>query len=253
MPEVEHNDEARLNAVLAGLEEVRFPCLDRPAVPYGAPPTQELIEWAMRFYASVLLSHVRQLLRTFLLAVREGQKPSAFVLGRAIFELGAHATLVYMTFEKRRGAQDFEGMWKLFDRATMGNLEMRQRGELTPVGEEWLAPFHVNDAIRALDAFFAKTGRDDKAAQVMYDALSEHSHPNQGAFSQYYCFEESPKGTCVVFLTLREDYSPPPFPEVCIGVAVSIHNGALLLEQAGDRQIANLVHRLMDKLDGAHP
>jgi len=117
-------------------------------------------------------------------------------------------------------------MWKLFDRATMGNQEMRQRGELTPVGEEWLAPFHVNDAIRALDAFFAKTGRDDKAAQVMYDTLREHSHPNQGAFSQYYRFEESPKGTRVVFLTLREDYSPPPFPEVCIGVAVSIHNGA---------------------------
>jgi hypothetical protein len=108
---LEADDEAatqRLCTALNCLDLITFPPLPRPPVLPGPPSTRELVDWAMRFYASVLLSHVRQLLRTFVLAVRERQWPSAFVLGRAIFELGAHGILVHQKSEKRRAKEDHD-------------------------------------------------------------------------------------------------------------------------------------------------
>ena len=194
----------RLTALLAGLNLVAFPSLVRPAVPYDSPPTADLVSWARCFYASVLLSHVRQLLGTFLAAVRAGQTPGAFVLARCIFELGAHAVLVHETVGKRRAAGDLPGAWENLARAMVGNSEMRARGERTSAGTEWIKPFHVNDGLRALDRFLAKAG-DEKPAQEMYDTLTEHAHPSQGAFSQYYRWENSPNGARVVFVPLHED------------------------------------------------
>jgi hypothetical protein len=37
----------------------------------------------------------------------------------------------------------------------------------------------------------------------MYDTLTEHAHPNQGAFSQYYRWDRSPTGARVVLLSGR--------------------------------------------------
>src|SRR5262249_41069707 len=156
--------------------------------------TQELVEWAGRFYASVLMSHVRELLRCFLLIAREGQTPATWVLARAIFEFGAHAALVHNKSQKRRDARDLAGAFDLFARATQGDREMRERGEYPMPGREWEAPFHVGDAIRALDDFFDKGGLQKKVATEAYDTLSEHSHPNQGAFSHDYCPERTAQG-----------------------------------------------------------
>jgi hypothetical protein len=241
------DDEAaarRLTALLAGLNLIAFPSLVRPAVPYESPPTADLVSWAMRFYASVLISHVRQLLRTFLAAVGAGQTPGAFVLGRCIFELGAHAVLVHEKVGKRRAAGDLPGAWENLDRALVGNSEMRGHGERTSADTEWTKPFHVNDGLRALDRFFATAGYEDPS-QKMYDTLTEHAHPNQGAFSQYYRWEESPGGARVVFLPLNEGYSTPPFAEVDIAMVAALSRAAAFFEEAGDRETATALQRLL--------
>jgi hypothetical protein len=133
----------------------------------------------------------------------------------------------------------------VFARATVGNREMRERGELTSAGTEWTKPFHVNDAIDALDALLAQAGHP-KGGKEMYDTLSEHSHPNQGAFFRYYRFEEISGGAQVVFLPLPEDYSTPPFPEVELGLMASLHYGALMFEQGGDHEMARLLRLLLE-------
>ena len=138
------DDEAagrRLTALLAGPNLVAYPPLARPTVSYDSPPTADLVSWAMRFYASVLLSHVRQLLGTFLAAVGARQTPGAFVLARCIFEPGAHAVLVHEKVWKRRTAGDLPGAWENLGRALVGNSEMRARGERTSAGTEWTKPF----------------------------------------------------------------------------------------------------------------
>jgi hypothetical protein len=79
----------------------------------------------------------------------------------------------------------------------------------------------------------------------MYDTLTEHAHPNQGAFSQYYRWDKSPNGARVVFLPLNEDYSTPPFAEVVIAVLAALSRGADFFEEAGDRQTATTLEQLV--------
>lgn len=248
----EGNDkETRLNEVLQALEEITFPPLDRPLVTPEAPPTEELVAWQMRFYASCLVSHARHLLRSFLRDVRDGQLAASFVVGRAIFELGAHATLVYTKYLKRQAAGDLAGARDLFRRATMGNRDMRDRRKLTEAGEEWPAPFHVQDAIRAVDDFLAtKAIRGDKSGESMYRSLSEHSHPNQGAFAWHYRFEQSSFAARVVFVPVREDYTPPPLSEVDVGMALGLHFSAILFELGGDPKMMSMLQIVTGKLMG---
>jgi hypothetical protein len=124
---------------------------------------------------------------------------------------------------------------------------MRARGELTAAGKEWTKHFHINNGIKALDRFLARAGYEEPA-QKMYDTLTEHTHPNQGAFSQYYRWEKSPNGARVVFLPLHEDYSTPPFAEVDIAVMAVLSRGAVLFEEAGDRQTATTLQRLLAEM-----
>jgi hypothetical protein len=250
MPDTEWVAEARLTAVLARLDSGVLPPLDRPPVPEYAPPTQELVAWAARLYASALVSHVRELLRSFLLIARERQTPATWVLGRAIFEFGAHAALIHQKFQKKRDACDLAAAFELFSRATQGNREMRERGEQPVPGREWDLPFHVCAAIRALDEFLSKGGLQDKIATQAYDTLSEHSHPNQGAFSFNYRPEQTAQGGRIVFFgRFREDCSAPPFAEVSMALSCVAHFAAALFELAGDDQTADLVYVLLHELD----
>jgi hypothetical protein len=249
MPESERDDLGRLTAVLARLDSIVLPPLDRPPVPADAP-TAELVDWAARLYASVVLGHVRELLRSFLLVACEGQTPGTWVLGRAIFEFGAHAALIHQKVKKKRDARDLLGAFGLLSRATQGNREMRERGEQPTPGRDWDAPFHVSEAIRALDDFFQRRGLGEKVATEAYDTLSEHSHPNQGAFSQHYRPEGASKGVRMVFFRrFREDYSPAPFSEVAIALSCAGHFAAALFTGAGDEHTANLVSPLLNELE----
>ena len=58
--ESEHTSDRDLYRVTTRLYAVEYPVLRRPEVPYGVPPTTELIAWAIDVYTFTLTAHVRQ-------------------------------------------------------------------------------------------------------------------------------------------------------------------------------------------------
>ena len=132
----------------------------------------------------------------------------------------------------------------------MGNRYMLDHGVRTPGDPEWGSPFNVLDAIRALDDSLGDMQQEDKAAEKMYSRLSEHCHPNMGAFSFYYRFDEDETGVSVRFDSRPEQQVPPPIPEVDIAVGVSLNSAVTLLRKASETEIAEQLRQVLDGLMG---
>ena len=87
-----------IEVVAKSLQGIAFPILVRPPVKPRDPPTEELIQWAIRMYAYSVTAQVRKMLEASLLLANAENIPASYVIGRHIFEWAAHAC--YMS---RRG------------------------------------------------------------------------------------------------------------------------------------------------------
>jgi hypothetical protein len=128
---------------------------------------------------------------------------------------------------------------------------MREAGVPAAGGLQWEEPLHVMDAIRALDAFMNELAPQPSEAwgQGLYSSLSEFSHPNMGAFSQYYRFEATgPTDIRVHFAPLRQVNERPAVPEVVIAVSVTLDRAARLLMAASDAETCETVRAALDGL-----
>jgi hypothetical protein len=190
---VRERDAEHFEKLAGRLHALEFPVLIRPMVPYGAPPTVELIAWAIEVYVFCFLAHIRQLVESYALLLRHMHWPTTFFVGRGLFEVAGHAMLVLRKVRAALKSNDYAAGWDVFAAAIMGNREMLDSGVKTSAGTDWQEPFHVNDDVRALAAVLPGESRKDREAEVllMYSFLCEFCHPNMGAVTQYCVFDES--------------------------------------------------------------
>lgn len=212
-----------LERVTTRLYAVEYPVLRRPAVPYGEPPTAELIAWAIDVYTFSLTTHVRQLLESFCLLARSRHWPTTFLVGRALIEVSGHAVHVMRDLRAALGRADFPAAWGLLEAATFGSRTFRERG-VSPEGETtlWPAPIHAMDDVRALAEWIPGETRKEreKSAEDIYGHLSEFCHPNIGAFNQYVRYEEHSND---VFMSIDPvPGAEPPEHEVVISMAAAL-------------------------------
>jgi hypothetical protein len=74
------------------LKQIKFPQLVLPAVGPDAPPTIELLHWAVQAYFFPWIRHMSALLDGMILLTDSDNKPAARIVGRSSFEFCAHST-----------------------------------------------------------------------------------------------------------------------------------------------------------------
>lgn len=215
------------------LYALSFPALKRP--PACHEMSLDEVAWATDVYTFCLLAHLRQLLESFALLVRQGHAPTTFFVGRALFELAGQAMHVANGLRSALGAGDNRAAWDLLHSATMGSRTMRERGLSGADGAAWAAPVHVMDAVRAFAEFFPGATRREREreAEEMYGHLCEFCHPNVGALTQYGLFEER-GGRAFFFLRWSPD-GKPPVNEVAIATATALVGATELLGMFGNQ------------------
>lgn len=169
---------ATLRVIAEHLRQVRFPNLQRPPVPANAPATPELVSWGTQLYCFSWMRHFCVLVSGMVTLTDAGNVPSARVVMRSVFELGAHAHYVRKHLKQHIDAEDFSAAWNFLTPIGTGS---RYINEQHPKESEMFpSPPHIS---KAINCFGERLPED---AQEGYSFLSEFCHPNVLAFSQYY-------------------------------------------------------------------
>jgi hypothetical protein len=155
-----------------------FPNLRRPSIPPHQPATQELVNWGAKVYCFSWLRHFSTLVNGIITLRDAGNAPSALVVARSVFELGAHAYYVKKHLKQHIDAKNLDAAWKFLTPIAIGS---RYINEYHPEGSEMFPPpAHISKAIAAFVEVMPENVRED------YSFLSEYCHPNMLAFLQYY-------------------------------------------------------------------
>jgi hypothetical protein len=168
---------AMLILVAERTREFRFPNLRRPPIPPNKPPTRELINWAGQVYCFSLLRHLSSVANGITILSEAGNVPSARIVARSAFELGAHAYYVKKHLKQHIDADDLVAAWHFLAPIGTGsryiNEQHSEESDLFPTSA------HISKAIKCLDEVMPD-------ARGNYSFLSEFCHPNMLAFSQHY-------------------------------------------------------------------
>lgn len=155
-----------------------FPNLRRPLVLHNEPATQELVNWAAQVYCYSWLRHFSTLVNGIITLKDAGNNPSARVVARSLFELGAHAYYVKKHVKQHIDGKNLNAAWNFLTPICVGS---RYINEQHPEDSEMFPlPTHISKVIACFDEVMSKEARDD------YSFLSEYCHPNTLAFRQYY-------------------------------------------------------------------
>jgi hypothetical protein len=169
---------ATLTLIAERLKQFGFPDLLRPPVAADEPATLELVNWGTKVYCFSWMRHFCTLLNGIVLLKEAGNTPSARIVARSAFELGAHAYYVKKHLKQHTDAGDFSAAWKFLTPIATGsryiNEQHPEESEMFP------ASAHISKAINCFEE------RMHEDAQEGYSFLSEFCHPNVLAFSQYY-------------------------------------------------------------------
>jgi len=225
-----------------GLDQIKFPSLTRPNIPKDAPPTFDLVNWAIRMYSFSLLSHYREMLSSFLLLTDRGNIPAAFVIARCLFELAAHTYYVNKHVQQYLKQGNLKSAWEFLHEINMGNLYMKEKyAERDDEGDnpKFLAPREIGKVIRC----FNELGNIKHAGET-YSFLSEYIHPNMGAFSCHYKFNADGRTIKVNFIEPPRDPLMAPLPEVAISL-LALQFVGKLLDLTGETVVTSSISRIL--------
>src|ERR1700692_3093292 len=93
------------------LKDIKFPQLVRPALGSDAPPTIELLQWAIQAYSFPWIRHISALLNGVILLTDSGNKAAVRVIGRSSFEFCAHAYYVKKHLKQHVDRKDLGAAW----------------------------------------------------------------------------------------------------------------------------------------------
>lgn len=226
------------------LAKLSFSPLGRPNVPRDAPPTRELVDWAIRMYCFSMLSHYREMLRSFLLLTESGNIPAAFVTSRCLFEMGAHAYYVNKHVQQYLKVRNLVSAWEFLWEINMGSRYMEER--ITDGGTEYDGPaVRTPREIAKVIRCFNEYGKIRMAAET-YSFLSEFAHPNMGAFSHYYEWKvDESKIAKVTFTGAPREPTKAPLTEVSISLVSALMFSQKLLAEAGETEVAPKVKEIV--------
>lgn len=236
---------ARIQVAVERLTAITLPTLARPPVPLEAPPTSELVNWAAELYCFGLLSHFREMLRSFLFLVENGYVPASFLIARSLFEMGAHAYYVQKHVTQYLDAGDIGKAWSFLTEINMGNRYMQEEYGEDGDTRSFSAPREVGKVIRCFNEWDGCSGQ----ATTEYSFLSEFAHPNMAAFSHYYTVNPGKSGFAeVAFRDAKREPERMPFSHVSIAVLSSLHFTVKLLEHIGETEVAPQVKAVLEAL-----
>jgi hypothetical protein len=215
------------------LGELRFGKVERPTVAENQPPTLELLDWAIKFYCYSLVSHFRELLGSFVALSELGHIPAAFIIGRALYEVGAHSYYVRKHVIQHRDAKDVEAGWKFMASINMGSRYMNRNSEVKDSSEPFPDPRDIGKIITC----FSEWPNRRHDAHKDYSHLSEFAHPNMGAFSHYYDWSNG----VIEFRDSPHRVESLPIGEVSIAVLATLGNARDLLTKVGLKDIARVL------------
>ena len=236
-----------LKAANTILGSIAFPDLVRPAVLPNAPPTPELVDWAVRVYCFSVLSHFKELLRSVLLLVEVGHIPAAFIVSRSLFEIGAQAYYVKKHVDQYLNSGDLVAAWQFLFEINLGSRYMREEHG-GKAEEAFPEPRDIAKVMRCFDEYF-----NIGEAATTYSFLSEFSHPNSAAFMHYFDWKADSSGeTKITFVPPSSEKLAMALPAVAIALAALLHCGMDLLNRIGDTKVAARLDVALTKLIRAH-
>lgn len=162
------------------LQSLSFPTLSRP-VGFQKPATLDLVVWASRMYCYSVLAALKEMLESFISLVNDGRIPASHLIARFMFELAGHTCFVKEEVARRLKKEEYQQAWDQLAKVNMGSSGLRRiqnEGSLLPPD-----PYGVGTFMARLFKWSEKEGRPVK---VLYDNLSERSHPTYLAFSAFY-------------------------------------------------------------------
>jgi len=160
------------------LKQIKLPQLVRPAVGPDAPPTIELIHWAVQAYCFPWIRHMSALVNGIILLTDSDNKAAVRIVGRSSFEFCAHAYYVKKHVKQHIDAKDLSAAWNFLLPIGTGSRYINEfhhpeESELFP------APPHISKAVNCFKEVMANGMEDDSY-------LSEFCHPNTMTFQQHY-------------------------------------------------------------------
>ena len=160
-------------------QSIQFGNLSRPRVRSSEPATRELIDWGIKFYCYPWLRHMTTLANGTVILLDAGNSPSARIVGRSIYELGAHAYYVAKHVKQHLGAKNLDAVWKFLLPVHSGS---RFLNDIAPPEESEIfpAPVHIKKVTNCFKEFLPKEAGES------YSFFSEYCHPTMLVFKQYY-------------------------------------------------------------------
>lgn len=179
-PEDNSLSVSMLRVAAEHLKQIKFPQLVRPAVGPDAPPTVELLNWAIQTYCFPWIRHMSALLNGIILLTDSDNKAAVRIIGRSSFEFCAHAYYVKKHLKQHLDRKDLAAAWKFLLPIGTGSRYISEfqstpeENELFPVGP------HISKVVNCFKEATPKETEDQ------YSYLSEFCHPNMMTFTQHY-------------------------------------------------------------------
>ncbi|MGA2075281.1 MAG: hypothetical protein ABSH52_17460 [Terriglobia bacterium] len=176
--ETSHGDSFTILRVIAErTRQYTFPNLRRPPIPPNQPATLKLVSWGAQVYCFLWMRHLSRLVNGIITLRDTGNMPSARILARSVFELGAHAYYVKKHIKQHLASKNLDAAWNFLSPITTGsryiNEQHPEQSEMFPL------PSHISKVVNCF-------GEVMPSSNEGYSFLSELCQPNMFAFSQYY-------------------------------------------------------------------
>jgi hypothetical protein len=247
--EMVKRDTGELKLALQKLDAITIPELVRPPVPHDAPPTEELVAWAVKVYFYSALCQFRELLRATLLLVDADHISAVFFCSRGLFELAAHAYYVRKHVLQHLKGNDLKSAWQFLFEINLGSRDMREKQKAAQISEpDYPEGPHIAKVMACFNEYFPN-GHEVKQATETYSSLSEFSHPNSFAFINHFEWETDlrnmPK---VTFGKPSKNLLTLCLPAGCMAVMAFLHATGELVGAVGDGEVFKTIDKMTGEL-----
>ena len=162
----------------ASLEELEFPPLVRPNVPFDSAPTKDLVDWTIQLYSFSFLSQFRALLRGVIPLIEARNIPALRIIVRALFELGAHSYYVKQRVKKHLQEKSLGATWTFL--IPVGTSSLYTISPYPQESQLFPSPAHIGEVINCFNEIM------EGDAATIYGLLSEFCHPDMAALRQHF-------------------------------------------------------------------
>jgi hypothetical protein len=222
-----------LRLIAEGLTRLKLP--DLTPVDREGVMTLEVIGWGTRLYCFSWLRHMCMVSNGMMTLADAGNIPSARILGRTAYELGAHAYYVKKHLRQFTEAGELTAAWEFLTPIAVGS---RYISEQNPKDSDaFISPPHIKKAINCFKEVLPPYAKEN------YSYLSEFCHPNMLALRQYYDWT-GPGSVKFVDRDPTEGVFGPPVAAIIQGLLAADD----LLEFADGKTVSQSLHQFLEAM-----